>query len=93
MSQRPASLTVLGTDIAFKAGANMERVRAAIKYLEERYDAQEKRSGGTQLKTTLLTFLALDLADELLQMKAAQAKTKTRVECLLEKIEKLSQAV
>lgn len=81
------NINVLGVDIAFKPGANMERARRAARYIEDIYEAQKSKSEGHQGKDMLLTFLALGLADELLQMKNKQEDMESRIECLLEKIE------
>lgn len=66
----------------------MERARCAARYVEERYEAQKARAEGSPAKNMLLTFLALGLADELLQMKTRREQTQKRLEILLEKIEK-----
>lgn len=87
MSLEPVNLNVLGVEIAFKPGADMERARRAARYVEERYDQQRLKAEGSQGKDMLLTFLALGLADELLQIRSAQAATRLRLESLLEKIE------
>ena len=88
MNQSPINLTVLGLDIAFRPGADMERAVEAARYLEERYEAQKAKSRGSQSKDILLTFLALGLADELLQMKTRQEMLEKRLQSLLDQIEK-----
>lgn len=87
-SQRNTNLTVLGLEITFKPGADMERVRQAAQLVEERFADQKLRSRGTQGKDILLTFIVLGLADELLQMKNQQERVQERLSMLLEKIEK-----
>lgn len=82
------NLTVLGVDITFKPGADMERARRAAQYVEERYEAHKLKSTGGQGRETILTFMVLGMADELIQMKTTQAKTHERLLALLEKIEK-----
>ncbi|WP_461209647.1 cell division protein ZapA [Desulfocurvus sp. DL9XJH121] len=60
------TLSVLDLDVSFKAQADHERVQAAKELLEERY--RELTQHGRRLsKEKLLTFLALGLADDLLQ--------------------------
>ncbi len=88
MSEQPSNLTVLGLDIAFRPGADMGRALKAAQILEERYAEHISRPNGSQSKEINLTFLALGLADELLQMKITQEETQKRVEGLLDKIEK-----
>lgn len=83
--RQPGSITVLGLDIAFKPGADMGRAQQAARHVEERY--QKLRAGGSQARDALLLFVALGLADELLQMKHKQEQADSRLECLLEKIE------
>lgn len=88
MSQQSYNLTVLGHEIAFRPGADMERAKSAVDMLEKRYAGQKMRSQGGQSKDILLTFLALGLADDLLQLKKKQSLTDARIESLVEKIEK-----
>lgn len=87
-SQQNTNLTVLGLEITFKPGADMERARQAAQFVEERFANQKLRSRGTQAKDILLTFIVLGLADELLQMKNTQEQVQKRLNKLLEKIEK-----
>lgn len=86
--EQPVIINVLGLDIAFRAGADMERARVAASLVEKRYEDQKQKSRGGQTKDILLTFVALGLADELLQMKIKQGATRERLEALLAKIEK-----
>lgn len=88
MSQRNENLTVLGLEISFKPGADMERAKKAAQFVEERFADQKLRSRGAQSKDITLTFMVLGLADEILQMKNKQERTRQRLEKLLEKIEK-----
>lgn len=82
------NLTVLGHDITFRPGADMERARQAADLLEKKFADQKMRSQGGQTKDILLTFLALGLADDLLQMKKQQSRINTHIQALIEKIEK-----
>ena len=88
MSQTSTSLTVLGLEVTFRAGADMERVRQAVELVEERLAEQKLRTRAGQSRDVLLTFLALSLADDLLQFKKKQEKEQARLASLLAKIEK-----
>ena len=87
MSDTNINLTVLGFDIAFRAGADMERARDAARLVEERFALQKTRSQGGQSREMLLTFLALGLADDLLQLKKMQNDARQRIAALLARIE------
>lgn len=87
MSDTNINLTVLGFDIAFRAGADMERAREAARLVEERFALQKSRSQGGQSRELLLTFLALGLADDLLQLKKMQNDARRRIAALLARIE------
>lgn len=87
MSDDNINLTVLGFDIAFRAGADMERARDAARLVEERFAHQKLRSQGGQGREMLLTFLALGLADDLLQLKKTQNDARQRIAALLARIE------
>ena len=88
VSDTNINLTVLGVDIAFRAGADMERAREAARLVEERFARGKTRSQGGQSREILLTFLALGLADELLQLKKTQNDARRRIAALLARIEK-----
>ena len=90
MNQDTIHLTVLGLSIAFKPGADMRRVQEAVRLVEERFADQKLRFHGGQTKDILLTFIALGLADDLLQSQKEQADVQNRVEALLSKIEESS---
>jgi len=81
------NLTVLGVKIATKPGADTSRIRAAIEFMEERFESQQQRSRGGQGKDVLLTFMALGMADELLQLKKEREETLRRLEILLSQID------
>lgn len=66
----------------------MDRAGIAARLVEERYAEQKSRSQGAQTKDIILTFVALGLADELLQMKIQQGRMRKRLQSLLAKIEK-----
>lgn len=88
MSRQPINYKVLGLDITFRPGADMERVKIAARLVEERYADKITKNRGGLGKDILLTFLALDLADELLRMKTEQGGMQMRLSSLLAKIEK-----
>ncbi len=79
-------LTVLGQDVAFRAGADQERVESAKALVEERYE-KLRSHGGHNSKEILLTFLVLGLADDLLQSHKQLADVQNRIDALLTKIE------
>lgn len=87
-SGQPFSLTILGQEITFRAGADKERIREAAFLLEDRYEALKGRVQGLQPREILLTHLALAFADELLKLKCLQAEQETKLASLLAKIEK-----
>ena len=90
MNQDTINLTVLGLSIAFKPGADMRRVQEAVRLGEDRVADQKLRFHGGQTKDILLTFIALGLADDLLQSQKEQTDVQNRVEALLSKIEESS---
>jgi len=82
-------LNVLGIDIRFRSGANLERARQAAQLVEDRYEAAKQRSAGGQSKeNVILTFLALGLADDLLQAKNKIEALEKGMASVVEKIEK-----
>lgn len=87
MNQDTINLTVLGLSIAFKPGADMRRVQEAVRLVEDRFADQKLRFHGGQTKDILLTFIALGLADDLLQSQKEQTDVQNRVSALLSKIE------
>lgn len=88
MSLENASrLTVLGTEIFFRPGADLERFRTVISMVEERFAELKLRSHGAQTKDILLTYLALGLADDLLQAQKEQENVQNRIQNLLTQIE------
>ena len=81
-------LDVLGLSITFRPGADMDRAAKAASLVEERFEAQRLKTSGIQGKEMALIFLALGLADELLQMKNLQQEDLAAVWALCEKMEK-----
>lgn len=80
------TLSVLDLDVSFKAQADHERVQAAKELLEDRY--KELTQHGRRLsKEKLLTFLALGLADDLLQYMQRLEELEERLTGIATKIE------
>lgn len=79
------NLYVLGLEVAFKADAAPEQVERARALLEERFEKLQQH-GKAFSREKLLTFLALGLADDLLQAKANLQSVEERLEKLLENI-------
>ena len=92
MSQETVTLSVLGLEVAFRSTADMARVREAVALVEKRFADQKLRSRGGQNRETLLTFLALGLADDLLQAENRLEDVEKRItaltDALLVKIQK-----
>jgi cell division protein ZapA len=80
------SMNVLGLAGSFKAEADQERIERARKLLEERY-RQLDFSGRRISKEKLLTFLALGLADDLLQSNQRRDELEEKLARLLAKID------
>lgn len=83
------NLVVLGREIAFRPGADMERAKKAARYVEEMYAGQKEKTRGMQTRDNLLTFIVLGLADEILQMKKKEEHKRDRLAALLEKIDRI----
>ena len=84
------SLDVLGLEVSFKAEADPKRIERAKMLLEERYKRLTQH-GGHLSKEKLLTFLALALADDIIQAQDDKDATKNRVRKLLTSIEKAAE--
>ncbi len=65
----------------------MERVQRAARLVEERFAEQKLRARGGQSKESLLIFLALGFADDLLQSEKKQDAVQERIASLLTQIE------
>ncbi len=81
------NLTVLGIPLALKADASVERFKKAIQLVEGRFADQTRRNSGRQSKELMLTFMALELADELQQLQQQQEDAGNRLQQLLSYIE------
>lgn len=81
------NFNVLGTDVSFKAEADPKRIEEARVLLEERYEKLQQH--GKQLtKEKLLTFLALALADDMLQARDEMEKSEKKVQSILDRLSK-----
>ncbi|MBQ4567972.1 MAG: cell division protein ZapA [Desulfovibrio sp.] len=87
MSQENLNFTVLGQNIAFKPGADVDRVRSAAALVEERFANLKVGFHGGQKSEALVIFMALGLADELLQAKIRLDEAQYRIGSMLDKIE------
>ena len=83
MGQETVTLSVLGIDVAFRSSADMARVKEAVALVEKRFADQKIRSRGGQNRETLLTFLALGLADDLLQAENRLDEVDRRIGALI----------
>lgn len=76
------SLDVLGLELSFKADADPQRLELARQMLENRF-AILREHGRHLSKEKLLTFLALALADDLIETQEAQEDTGKRVQKIM----------
>lgn len=76
------NLDVLGLDLTFKANADPDRLEQARQTLENRF-AILKQHGRHLSKEKLLTFLALALADDLIETQELQEDTEKRVQKIM----------
>lgn len=88
MKSPQSSMDVLGLDISFRAGTDMDRAVVAAELVEKMYAEQKIKVRGAQTRDILLVYVALGLADELLRTKTKQELMEKRIEILLAKIEK-----
>lgn len=79
------NLNVLGLEVSFRADAAPEQVEQARALLEERFE-KLRQHGILFSKEKLLTFLALGLADDLIQANNKMRSTEERLEALLDNI-------
>ena len=83
------SFNVLGQEVSFRAEADPNRIEQARVLLEERYEKLQQH--GKQLnKEKLLTFLALALADDLLQAREEMEESEKKVHSILDSLRGLS---
>jgi cell division protein ZapA len=84
------NLNVLGLDVSFKAEADQKRVAEAKNLLEKRFKQLDFR--GRQIsREKLLIYLALGLADDLLQSNQKLSDQEARLAQLLTKINEAAQ--
>ncbi len=79
------NFNVLGSEVSFKAEADPKRIDQAKELLEERYN-QLQQHGKQLSKEKLLTFLALALADDMLQAREEMEKSEKKLQSLLDTI-------
>ena len=79
------NLNVLGLELSFKADASPDQVEQARLLLESRFE-KLRQHGRLFSKEKLLTFLALGLADDLVQANTKMRDYNTRLQALLENI-------
>ncbi len=89
MEETSRTITVLGVDIVFRQGVDLTRVRMAADLLEKLFSAEKnKRSAaGGEKDMVILTFIALGLADDLLQTKSKLEDFQNGMSLLLHKID------
>ena len=79
-------ITVLGIDLVFRAEASPEQVEEAKALVEGRFEKLQQ-SGRLFSREKLLTFLALGLADDLIQAKKQAGAMQQRMQGILAEIE------
>lgn len=79
------SFNVLGQEVSFRAEADPKRIEQARVLLEERFTKLQQH--GKQLnKEKLLTFLALALADDMLQAREELKESEKKVQSILDTV-------
>ena len=79
-------ITVLGIDLVFRAEASPEQVEEARALVEGRFEKLQQ-SGRLFSREKLLTFLALGLADDLIQAEKQAGAMQQRMQGILAEIE------
>ena len=79
-------ITVLGIDLVFKAEASPQQVEEARALVEGRFEKLQQ-SGRLFSREKLLTFLALGLADDLIQAEKQAGAMQQRMQGILAEIE------
>ena len=79
-------ITVLGIDLVFRAEASPEQVEEAKALVEGRFEKLQQ-SGRLFSREKLLTFLALGLADDLIQADKRVSAMQNRMHGILTEIE------
>ena len=80
------TITVLGIDLVFRAEASPEQVEEAKALVEGRFEKLQQ-SGRLFSREKLLTFLALGLADDLIQAEKQAGAMQQRMHGILAEIE------
>lgn len=80
------SLDVLGLELTFKADADPQRLEQARQMLENRF-AVLREHGRHLSKEKLLTFLALALADDLIENAEERRDTEKKVQKIMTQID------
>ena len=83
-------ITVLGIDLVFRAEASPEQVEEAKALVEGRFEKLQQ-SGRLFSREKLLTFLALGLADDLIQAEKQAGAMQQRMQGILAEIEEKAQ--
>ena len=79
-------ITVLGIDLVFRAEASPEQVDEARSLVEERFE-KLRQNGRLFSREKLLTFLAIGLADDLIQADKRVSAMQNRMHGILTEIE------
>ena len=79
-------ITVLGIDLVFRAEASPEQLEEAKALVEGRFEKLQQ-SGRLFSREKLLTFLALGLADDLIQAEKQAGAMQQRMQGILAEIE------
>lgn len=79
------NINVLGLEVSFKANASPEQVEQALTLLESHFE-KLRQHGRLFSKEKLLTFIALGLADDLVQANIKLRDQETRLQALLDNI-------
>ncbi|WP_027183650.1 cell division protein ZapA [Desulfovibrio inopinatus] len=79
------NLSLVGLELSFKTDAEADRVENALELVEERYNGLVP-SGRNLSKEKLLSFVALGLADDLLESKQELDELREKLDRLLMKI-------
>ena len=80
------TITVLGIDLVFRAEASPQQVEEARALVEGRFEKLQQ-SGRLFSREKLLTFLALGLADDLIQAEKQAGAMQQRMQGILAEIE------
>ena len=80
------TITVLGIDLVFRAEASPEQVEEAKALVEGRFEKLQQ-NGRLFSREKLLTFLAIGLADDLIQAEKQAGAMHTRMQGILADIE------